>query len=310
MEQFSKEQLRNARMADLFLFLTEYHESDFLLEGNNIRLKDNRSLSIKEGYCGFYDFATGDKGNSVDFLVNYMGYDLDDAVFALCDEPKASISTSSHHPYLRNLRKQHSSYLQPHDHSSPLFPEPLQGQYKHLFAYLCKRGISTETIQMLIDEDLLYQEGIHNNIVFANRNRDWGELRGTYDKQGYSFHGVIRQCRGDGYWSFQTGDVPKKIYVCEAAIDAISLYEIHRKEEMDEPSIYVSIGGVMKQPAINRIKDEYSLENIVLSVDNDEAGEKCRERNPDLTYILPTHKDWNEDLINLYGESDDDSEKN
>ena len=52
----------------------------------SIHPKDNRSLSIKQGYSGYLDFSTGDKGNSVDFLVKYMDYQLDDAVFALCDE--------------------------------------------------------------------------------------------------------------------------------------------------------------------------------------------------------------------------------
>ena len=36
--------------------------------------------------------------------------------------------------------------------------------------------------------------------------------------------------------------------------------------------------------------------HIILAVDNEEHGEECRQRNPDLEHIIPTNKDWNQDL--------------
>ena len=280
MLQFDHNQLVVARKADLFDFLIRNHSERFKIEGSSIRLKENHSLSIKRGYCGFLDFATGDKGNSVDFLVNYMGYSLDEAVFALCGE-----TTPSDHEQraaVPNVEK-----------LPPVFPEPTQGSYRNLYAYLLKRGISKDTIQMLIDQKLIYQTKDKNNIVFANKERDWGEIHGTYDKDGKSFHGIVPNCRHDGFWWFKTGDHPMAVFVCEAAIDAISLYEIHRKDKMAKPVVYASIGGVMKQSSIDRIKKHIKT---ILSVDNDEAGSECRSRNPELDFILPSYKDWNEDL--------------
>ena len=64
-----------------------------------------------------------------------------------------------------------------------------------------------------------------------------------------------------------------------------------------EDAYYISIAGVAKQPAINRLKQ--SKLHIVIAVDNDDAGQQCRNRNSELEYILPVHKDWNEDLQNL-----------
>ena len=61
-----------------------------------------------------------------------------------------------------------------------------------------------------------------------------------------------------------------------------------------EEAYYISIAGVAKQPAIDRLKN--SKLDIVLAVDNDAAGQKCRDRNSELEYILPINKDWNEDL--------------
>ena len=82
-------------------------------------------------------------------------------------------------------------------------------------------------------------------------------------------------------------------YVCEAAIDAISLYLIHRAQGMDAYSAYVSIGGVSKQQTIDRIKCRIKA---ILAVDNDDAGKRCRDRNKELQFIIPHGKDWNDDL--------------
>ena len=61
-----------------------------------------------------------------------------------------------------------------------------------------------------------------------------------------------------------------------------------------EPAYYISIARVAKQPTIDRLKR--SKIDLILAVDNDDAGQRCRNRNPDLEYILPVQKDWNEDL--------------
>lgn len=311
MKHFSKEQLQNARVADLHSFLLLHHPESFKIEGSSLRLKDNYSLSIKAGYSGFLDFASGDKGNSIDFLVKYMNYELDDAVFALCGE-LATVSSKPQKspPKTENLPAR--------------FPEPIKGSYKNLYAYLMRRGISKDTIQMLIDLKILYQDS-HNNMIFANAERDWGEKRGTnsyadrrckhrnicnqYSEMEHQwcsfmkacdryakdpFHGSICNCRHDGFWSFQTGKHPTKAFVCEAAIDAISLYEIRRIKEMNDTAIYVSIGGAAKQPAIDRLKKHVQT---ILAVDNDASGAQCRQRNPDLEFIIPVRKDWNDDLL-------------
>ena len=71
----------------------------------------------------------------------------------------------------------------------------------------------------------------------------------------------------------------------------------------DSRSVYISIGGAGNHRTINRIKKRI---RTVLAVDNDEAGESCRRRHPELEHIIPSLKDWNEDLMNL----DEDGAKN
>ena len=282
----SKEQAASARCADLYDFLVKYHDSKFKHEGDSIRPKSNHSISIKKGYHGYKDFSSGETGNSIDFLMKHMGFDFINAVQALSDVPTLT-QTPAHHT---DVQKDGIGSV------PPKFPEPVDGRYKNLFAYLRSRGISTETIQMLVNQKSIYQEKNRNNIVFINMEKDFAEIRGTYTF-GKPFHGIATNSRQDGFWWFRTSKNAAKGYICEAAIDAISLYELHKMQENHEDAYYVSIAGAAKQPAIDRLKN--SKLHIVLAVDNDDAGQKCRTRNSDLEYILPRNKDWNEDLQTL-----------
>lgn len=279
----SKKQIASARHADLYAFLMKYHSSNFKTEGDSIRPKDNHSISIKKGYHGYKDFSTEETGNSIEFLTNHMGYTFVEAVQALSDvSAPAQQPTDVQQDGIENV--------------PPKFPEPVNGMYKNLFAFLKNRSISTETIQKLVKQKLLYQEKSKNNIVFINMERDFAELRGTYTF-GNPFHGTVPHSRHDGFWWFRTSRNAAKAYICEAAIDAISLYELHKIQGNHEEAYYISIAGVAKQPAIDRLK-KYKYK-LVLSVDNDDAGQNCRNRNSDLEYIIPVHKDWNEDLQSL-----------
>ena len=276
----SKEQIASARHADLYDFLINYHNSNFKIEGDSIRPKDNHSISIKKGYNGYKDFANEEKGNSIEFLTNHMGYTFVEAVQALSNvSAPAQPADISQKDGIENV--------------PPQFPDPVDGMYKNLFAFLKNRSISAETIQNLVKQKLLYQEKSKNNIVFINMERDFAELRGTYTF-GNPFHGIVPHSRHDGFWWFRTSRNAAKGYICEAAIDAISLYELHKMHGNMEEAYYISIAGVAKQPAIDRLKN--SKLDIVLAVDNDAAGQKCRDRNSELEYILPINKDWNEDL--------------
>lgn len=275
----SKEQIEAAKHTDLYAFLVQHHDYNFIHESDSIRLRNNHSISIKKGYCGYKDFANEETGNSIDFLINHMGYDFVGAVRALLNDVQTFYPMNAQQDQIKNI---------------PLkLPTPVDGKYKNLFAFLTSRGIPAKTIQMFIEQNIMYQEKKNNNIVFINAEKDFAELRGTYTF-GKPFHGIVPNCRHDGFWWFRTSKDTTTAYICEAAIDAISLYELHKLQRKQQPAYYISIAGAAKQASIDRLKQ--TKLHLVLAVDNDDAGQQCRDRNPDLKYILPTNKDWNEDL--------------
>lgn len=315
----SKEEITLARNASLYDFMLENFPADVVEEGSFwLRYRENTSIGIPRsdrGYA-FIDFSVnGKRGNPIEFLMEYLGFSFVEAVQALNDYP-GDFSYSPHT----------SQVPQPITKGSLCIPKAVDGSPNCVYAYLTEtRQLFDDCIKKLMDEGLLFEDERHN-AIFLNKEHDWAERRGTntyYDNrckhcdgcdqceytdhdwckymdtcpryQKQPFHGVLRNSSSNGYWSFQSGSgKTDTVYVCEAAIDAISLCHLHR---FQKNATYVSIGGVGKQETIERLKKEYA--HVILAVDNDPAGEECRRRNPDLEAIIPEHKDWNDDWCAL-----------
>lgn len=266
-------QIRNARQADLFEYLCRAHPDEIKREGQWLRMKNNPSLLTKKGYGGYKDYSSLETGNSIDFLVMHMNYDFVTAVTSLTG---GGICTSAkpREPPTRTV----------------VFPEKA-GDDRKVRSYLGGRGFTKDVLDQLIESNLLYQD-IRQNAVFCNADKDFFELRGTWS--GKTFH-QCRKARSDCYWCFAPNGPPQQAYVCEGAIDAVSLYLIHlRKGDADKANAYCGIAGVANQRTIERISRWIPT---VIAVDNDEAGEQCRLRNSGLPALIPYSKDWNEDLI-------------
>lgn len=308
----SKDQYRSACSVDLADWLLRNHPEAVKVAYGSVLLRADEHVSVKMGFHGYLDFRTGRSGNAVDYLMDFLGYDYPSAVTALTEEMNVS-------EYVRRPESTHLAM-----HREITLPSPARGPYSRLFAFLSERSLPTDVIRQLIDDRLLYQSEDGNNCVFVNPQRDYCEIRGTntYAEQrcrrsadcndftvgqhqwcskmascqGYKrsvFHGC-RKTRPDRFWYFQPiKESARTVYVCEAAIDAVSLYVLHRQQGIIFPNVYVSIGGAANQKTIDRLK---TCEKAVLAVDNDAAGKACIARNPDLTVIVPDRKDWNEDL--------------
>ncbi len=316
----SKDQYQRACSVDLYEYLVQKHSSAVKLEYGSCLLIADEHVSVKRGYHGYRNFRTSENGNNVDYLINFLGYDFQTAVLSLIGET-VGMEAMTYVPVVNPPIPATKDIT---------LPKPLNGRYKNLYAYMTARRIPAETIQMLIDKGIIYQSAEGNNVVFVNPQGDYCELRGTNsyadrrcrkrnecvrytsgdhnwctqmgtcaDYKSDPFHGC-RKTRSDRFWYLDpdSNEPTKHIYVCEAAMDAVSLYVIHQRQHVDGKSVYVSIGGVANQQTIDRLKmgSKHKHNDVILAVDNDQAGQDCRNRNPDLAYILPENKDWNDDL--------------
>ncbi len=253
-------------------------------EGNWARLRENRSVCFKRGSSRYMDFSKSGKessGNLIDLLCTYYG------------ETFKSVMETRLDSKVQYTLKKEAKY-----ESHFILPE-IDTKTAETMAYLVKtRKIPVELVQRLINEELIYQ-GINSvngkayrNCVFVNESKSYYELHGTYSF-GKSFHGNGRKAI-DEYWSFKTAVGIATVYICESAIDAMSLAAL--RQMYKENALCVSIGGVGNYKTIERLIEKYGCK-CVLAVDNDKAGQECRERYSQLRSIVSKHKDWNEDLV-------------
>lgn len=278
----SEELKKIASGVDLYEYMKAVHPGLVRTNGNrSLKYLPHDSLIINQGR-GYYHNSQQTSGNAIKFLRNYMDMSYYDACVELCNFcggviPESSTTQSISYTYERDFH----------------IPEPVSGgrfAYKRLYGYLIKnRMLPDWMVNRLIEQNLLYQTVENNNICFINSEKDYIEIRGSLSDKRFC---QDMSSRIDGYWSFTIGK-PERVYICEGAIDAISLYLLLKHYKKNTNGMYVSIGGAAKQPAINRIKSEY--DNVYIAVDNDPAGDKCFENNSELHRILPKNKDWNED---------------
>ena len=274
--------IRMARGACLYRFIASKHMDMFRRSGDCLYMKEHDGVYIKDGFPGFNDFSTGKHGNPIDFLMGYLHYDFVEAVSALRLSSAGPAADPS--PMKEDSLKKGGINL----------PQPAGKPYRRMYAYLKSRGIPTWMIRHMEAGGLAYQEKERGNIVFVTPEKDYCELRGTFTYAEHPFHGC-RKASPDRFWYLTSpAGKPGKAYICEAAIDAISLFLLHKYSGDQEAAAYISIGGVCNQQAIDRIKSRITA---ILAVDNDEAGDLCRQRNPEMHSVIPVHKDWNEDLL-------------
>ena len=318
---------RRARRVCLYDFLLAQHPGDVEREGDSLRLRCDHSVSIKTGYAGYTDFSDDSTGNAIECLTNYLGYEFQDAVAALClfdgmttDEisrpepssPPQDAAGATQTPKPRETpRNAPERPQEPPQAPQRVFipPEPLQGQYRLLYAYLTQqRGIPPAMVQQLVDWGLLYQAQEHNNAIFIDPARTFAEYRGT--NSFVPFHRVDFSDPAAFWWFKAHGpeSIATVAFICEGAIDAISLYLLQLNPPpgsnlaplaVTTNGLYCSIGGVANQQRIDCIRAGMAAAGCrtVIAVDNDEAGEKCRQRNPDCWHLVPRLKDWNADLL-------------
>lgn len=267
-----------ARRADLSEFLLRFHRDAFRVVGNSLVFREHDSLSIKIGYSGYSRFSSQETGNSIDFLVRYLGYSFRDAVAALAGQAEPSLHSMS-----------------PSAGSTQIcLPDRDDPPFSRVFAYMTiRRGIPADMVRQLFLEGLLYQEKLTGNAVFINRGRNFCELRGTNTFRSRPFHG-IRRAGPACFWGISSSGHPETAFVCEGAVDALSLMLLHRKKGVSGAFLYAGIGGVANQQTIDCI---HSSIHTILAVDNDTAGQLCRDRNPDLEAVVPEMKDWNDDWL-------------
>jgi len=306
LEQSIIDQAKAANLIDYMLL----NHPEKVMNQYGIRDREHDSLVLyPHTFCRY---STGEVNDNIEYLVKYQGHRWRDVVLDLVEFSKSGYKSPVSPSFYSTYEKQYRRFYPPvaTDHQALII------DYLHT-----KRGISLPTIHCLLSSGLIYPATAagygKDYVCFANKRDNFFSLRNVSlegkDKLIFtknpdrfwwfsSLH-LKPVCNLFEYMALQENRFPDDfpVYVCEAPIDAISLYELTKKQ-----GIYTAMCGLKPGTVLN-IADTFQIHkkdgsdakrNIILAVDHDDAGGKfisAYENHYD--YLTPVRKDWNEDLL-------------
>ena len=268
-----REEIVIARGAPLAEYLLYRFPDEFELRGTGVVDKQNLYFSIPLGFAGYHDFKSGAHGNPIDYLKTYKGMTFLEAVHDLC-------------------RFQSMDSLTSKALSPVSIPRRNENCTEHMVGYLVKNGIPDELVNRLIREELVYED-MRSNAVFVSKSKDYCEIYGTGKSEYYR----CLKASSNVFWHFPVVQKAIVVYLCQNVIDALSLYILKSGRSKAESSVFVSLGTIDCQKAIDRIAAQ---KNVFLALNNSPEGDSCRKRNPNIAEIRPILKTWHDDLIQGY----------
>ena len=183
---------------------------------------------------------------------------------------------------------------------------------KRLFAYLLQtRFLSKDVVKSFVEQNILYQEKEHGNVVFVGTDKEGvpkSACKKSTAEQTKSFRMTVTgsDCRYGFCWRGESS----KLYVFEAAIDLMSFVTL-RNDEWKADS-FLALDGLSSKPLLQFLEDQKNIYEIFLCLDYDVAGIEACDKLKDILIEkgydgekikreYPLYKDWNEQLKAEHG---------
>ncbi len=284
---FTKEQREQARRTDLANFLIGQGEKVRKLGSEYEWLDGSQKVTIR-GHLWYHHYEQKG-GDAVGFVRRFYNKDYAEAVQMLLNENGGQIITS---PTIERVHK-------------PFELPPRNDRMSKVFSYLLlTRGIDKDVLYEFVRNKMIYESADYHNAVFvgydSNGKPRHAHKRGTVTNNPYKGNVAGSQPEFSFHW-YGTSD---KIFLFEAPIDMLSYISMHKKNWQEHS--YAASCSVSDRVLFQCLKDNPNIKNVFLCFDNDEAGqtankriaEKLNSMNIQNEILIPTHKDWNEDILN------------
>jgi hypothetical protein len=293
---FTDEEKERANSVDLEHFLLQQGEK-LIPSGREKRLSSDHSITVRGNE--WYDHAAEQGGYSIDFVKSFYNLSFPDAVTMLLGGNCGTV----YHQAAERVEE-----------PKKLFELPMQNKdMRRTFAYLIKhRCLDSEVLSIFAREKLIYEslekskdgKNEFHNAIFVGYDENGvarhAHKRGIYS-EGKSYKGNIDS--SNPCYSFNRKGTSDRLYVFEAPIDMLSFISMYKNSDWQQHS-YVALCGLSEQAMLKQLDNNQNLTTVVLCLDNDSAGQKATdkfekllaERDVAVTRLLPTLKDFNEDL--------------
>ena len=284
---FTKEQREQARRTDLANFLVSRGEK-VKKSGSEYEWLDGSQKVTIRGHLWYHQYEQKG-GDAIDFIRKFYNKDYAEAVEMLLNNCGGQIITS---PPIEKERK-------------PFELPPRNDRMSRVFSYLLlTRGIDKDVLFEFVKNKMIYESADYHNAVFVGYDLNGiprhAHKRGTVTSNSYKGNVAGSQPEFSFHWH-GTSD---KIFLFEAPIDMLSFISMH-KENWKNHS-YAASCSVSDRVLFQCLNDNPNIKNVFLCFDNDEAGQTANKRIADKLkklniqneILIPTHKDWNEDILN------------
>lgn len=288
---FTDEQKALARQTDIVSLLESQGET-VKRSGKEFVWKDGSQKVTIRGNLWFHQYERVG-GDAIDFVRRFYNKSYPEAMEYLLGSSGGTIRTSP--PIIKEVK--------------PFELPPKNENNSRVKAYLLHtRGIDEDVYQAFEDKGLIYESADYHNAVFVGLDKDGiprhAHKRGTGHTS--TFKGNIDSCIPE--YSFHWNGNGNSLYLFEAPIDMLSFISMN-KDGWKQHS-YAACCGVSDRVMWQMIKDNPNINTVCLCLDNDEAGhlankrisEKLTQKRIQSEILIPTSKDWNEDLILRLGE--------
>lgn len=296
-ERFAEAELDIAKSTDMPALL-EQLGYQVTRKGRYHSTKEMDSLRIKHRRTWFR-YSENIGGDAISFLQHFHSMSFVEAVNYLLNfngyftSPPGFISPPA--PTIKNKGAI----------SVPFTLPPANGEHRHVYAYLRKRGIAQQVITCFLDAGLLFEDHPHHNCVFVGSDSSgkpaFACKRGTYDKDGPGFKGDVEGSDKGVAFPLSCDSALNSVHVFESPIDLMSYMTLHRELRGNAVALCCLHDGALE----TYLKQNPHLTDIVLCLDADKRGLEATARMSDkytsLGYAVsiqfpPREKDWNEFL--------------
>ena len=294
---YTEEEKEQARRTDLAELLRSQGEP-LKRSGSEYEWKDGSQKVTIRGNLWFHQYDR-EGGDAIDFVRRFYNKDYPEAMEFLLGGSGGNLSVSA------PIEKKEQV---------PFALPPKNENMRRVYAYLLsRRGVDQDVVSAFAHKGMVYESAKYHNAVFVGFGTDGkaahANLRGTGSES--TFKGNVPGSRPE--YSFHWTGSDEKLFLFEAPIDMLSYISMN-KDGWQKHS-YAACCGVSDRVMFQMLKDYPNITTVCLCLDNDEAGwqaekrmsEKLSEQGIQTEILVPTHKDWNEDLLNLQ-ESEEENE--
>ena len=286
---FTEEQKERARRTDLAGLLRSQGER-LKRSGSELEWRDGSQKVTIRGNLWFHQYEQVG-GDAIDFVRRYYNKSYPEAVEYLLGGCRGQLSVS---PAVEKKPPK------------PFALPPKNENMRRVYAYLInRRGIHRDVLYAFAHRGMLYESADYHNAVFVGFDKDsvprHAHKRGTGSESTYKGNqdGSLPE------YSFHWHGSSDRLYLFEAPIDMLSFISMH-KDGWQQHS-YAAACSVSDRVLFQMFQDNPDIRRAYLCFDSDEPGQAAAKRISDKLFIqgvqheilVPVHKDWNEDLLNL-----------